>query len=307
MGANILTNRGDFLRIFTQGITIDKSLPKHVTIEEIKKGKKLVSMSVTEMMEKDVDEFNTLVGIPDSDLFLPNGDSWGENNVHFSSIKGWLINKIASIGSKEKTKEKPEIDIIEFFSRVKIESEEIGKNYYDRIKPYLKQLNNAKALGQTALYDELLLRITMVKFESLLVAGGFNKRITEEQIVKFVKMTEKGLRLDYVANFGRPVPEDVIKRKCEADKLHVFDNYVVLHFDPEQKSYKQTEKEKEEKRKKKADPILFGVIHGIKNLYYIADWIDEYCDLTLDQFMDTAQISTEDITIKQTIDFKAKK
>lgn len=31
---------------------------------------------------------------------------------------------------------------------------------------------------------------------------------------------------------------------------------------------------------------MFGVINGSKKLYYVADWIDEYCDLTLDKVIE---------------------
>ena len=40
-----------------------------------------------------------------------------------------------------------------------------------------------------------------------------------------------------------------------------------------------TKKEKEIKK----DPILFGVIKKSRKLYYVADWKDEVCDLTLDK------------------------
>lgn len=33
---------------------------------------------------------------------------------------------------------------------------------------------------------------------------------------------------------------------------------------------------------KRKDPILFGVIAGSNKLYFIGDWIDEYCDLRFD-------------------------
>lgn len=44
-----------------------------------------------------------------------------------------------------------------------------------------------------------------------------------------------------------------------------------------------TQKEKE----KAKDPILFGVIQGSRKLYFIGDWIDDYCDLTLEKMMKT--------------------
>jgi len=40
-------------------------------------------------------------------------------------------------------------------------------------------------------------------------------------------------------------------------------------------------------RERRKDPILFGVINGRRQLYYVGDWTDEFCDLTLDQIVDT--------------------
>ena len=67
--------------------------------------------------------------------------------------------------------------------------------------------------------------------------------------------------------------------KKDVDERKIFDNYVVLHYDPKENGEKLTKKEKE----KKKDPILFGVIKNSKKLYFVADWKDEYCDLTLDE------------------------
>ena len=65
------------------------------------------------------------------------------------------------------------------------------------------------------------------------------------------------------------------------DKLWVFDNYVILHFDKTGDATEMTVKEKE----KAKDPILFGVTKYSRKLFYVADWTDEYCDLTLEKFL----------------------
>ena len=45
------------------------------------------------------------------------------------------------------------------------------------------------------------------------------------------------------------------------------------------------------KEKRSRDPILFGVLKSDKNnvvvdrFYYLGDWVDEYCDLTLDKMV----------------------
>ena len=89
--------------------------------------------------------------------------------------------------------------------------------------------------------------------------------------------------LSWIKNYSKIIPDKVVEVKEKADKLNVFDNYVVLHFSPNNDGEKMT---KEEKRKA-ADPILFGVIKDSNKLYYIGDWVDIVCDLTLDKLLDT--------------------
>lgn len=58
---------------------------------------------------------------------------------------------------------------------------------------------------------------------------------------------------------------------------------VVPHYDPEAKSWAETHADRAARR----DPILFGVLAGRRQLYFVGEWIDEYCDLSLDQIADT--------------------
>ena len=93
------------------------------------------------------------------------------------------------------------------------------------------------------------------------------------------------------------IPDNIIDKKYEIDKLKIFDNYVILHYD---KDNDQTSLTKEEIEKLK-DPILFGVIRGSKKLYYIDDWEDEYCDLTLDRLVKMMDIDEKDMDLKEKI------
>jgi hypothetical protein len=197
--------------------------------------------------------------------------------------------------SKEK-KEKYEFDALKFFSLVKTTSQESADTYRDRIANYLKALHNSMLVGQTALQEEILRNMVANKYESLLYAEGFYHVIDEPTMVDFVKRSEKGVAMDYVKNYMRPIPQEAVDKINKANELEVFDNFVVLHFDPESKSYKETEYE----RAKRKDPIIFGVIAGSKKLYYITDWVDEFCDLTLDKFVDTLEIENDSLKIKDT-------
>lgn len=178
---------------------------------------------------------------------------------------------------------KPELDATAFFTNVKFESKEAAETYRDRVSMYLKALHNAKIVGQTALVEKLLSEMIANKYESVLYTKGCYYAIPEDKVVEFAKKSERGIQLTYVKNFTRPIPNDVIEKIGEVTTYEVFDNYVVMHYDPQNKHREETRKE-EAKRK---DPIIFGVIAGSRKLYYIADWVDEYCDLTLEKFVET--------------------
>ena len=122
--------------------------------------------------------------------------------------------------------------------------------------------------------------------ESILYVKCMYKTITEDVLVQLCEKAPRALRLDYLANFTRSIPIEVIKKKLEADNLCVFDNYVVLHYDPENDGTEMTDEEKEKEKRKKQDPILCGLITGSNKLYFVSDWIDEKCDLTYDKLIE---------------------
>lgn len=190
----------------------------------------------------------------------------------------------------KKFEAKPEISVIDFFTKVKLESKEGAEIYVDRVSKYLQAIHNAYTVGQTALVEKLLSEMVANKYEALLASRGDYYAISEQRVVDFVNKTERGVELTYLKNFTRPIPQEVIDKVIEANKYEVFDNYVVMHYDPKGEHRAETKKE-EAKRK---DPIIFGVIAGSRKLYYITDWIDEFCNLTLDKFVDTLGTTKEE-------------
>lgn len=210
------------------------------------------------------------------------------------SAKNNIFNKIKSLFKKKESEVKEDekyIDALQFFSLVKASSKESVATYRDRVSDYLKSIHNAVTVGQTALVEDLLRGLVTNKYESVLFAEGLYYVVNEQQMVSFVKQCEKGIKLEYVKNFTRPMPQDIVDKIAKINQLEVFDNYVVLYYDPDGKIYKETARE-EAKRK---DPIIFGVIAGSEKLYYIADWIDEYCDLTLEAFIDAIGVKKDEL------------
>lgn len=195
-------------------------------------------------------------------------------------------NKIEEVDENEQP-----MDALKFFTMVKASSKESAAVYKDRVSKYLTALHNATNIGQTALQEELVRGLITNRYESVLYAEGCYYAVTEDLVAKFASQCEKGLKLSYLKNFARPIPQEVIDKIAKMNELEVFDNYVVLYYDPEGKVYKETAYEEAKRR----DPIIFGVIAGSKKLYYVADWIDEYCDLTLDAFVDALGIEKDDL------------
>lgn len=193
--------------------------------------------------------------------------------------------------SDKPTEPPPSISIQEFFSSLKNSAEEL-KEVAERANGYETSIKNAMASGQTALVDRLKDGLVVARTEAQLIAAGLTKYVTEETVVDFAKKTTKGLILDWIEHFVRVIPPEVVARKLAADEKCLFDNYVILAYDPKGKATALTKKEEIAKKK---DPILFGVLEGSRKLYFIGDWIDELCDLTLDQIAETLGKNTAEL------------
>lgn len=178
----------------------------------------------------------------------------------------------------------PKFTIEGFFTSIKNSKEEVEK-ITERLESYKKLLLHAKDCGQTAMFESLEKQLYVVRSETQLYGTGFKTCISEQQVVDFYKDSEKGIRLDWVKNYTRVIPEKVKDIKVKLDALFIFDNYVIMHYDPDTKSFAETEKEIAERKRKAGDPILFGVLKSSRRLYFVSDWVDEHCDLTLEQFI----------------------
>jgi len=138
--------------------------------------------------------------------------------------------------------------------------------------------------GQYEIAEKVNGSRSVLEAELALVSAGQLKYITEDQIVKFMLLSERGLRLEYLRYYSNILPSEVAKRKIVFDGLLVFDNYCVLHYDggvPKFSLIKEVIDDAE--RHKRRDPILFGMIKGSRKLYYVTDWVTEDDDLTLDK------------------------
>lgn len=245
---------------------------------------------------------NNQINVTPSFLLQPTGDisitSDTSNSNNFSlkeKLIEFLLNKLNKTKKSHKKVEPVGISVHDFFAMFTESYKEltpIGEisEYYE------KTLLKAKKMGQLALVEKLSSMVDVIRTESQLIAVGLNKYVKEEQVIDFYNLVkqDKNLKLSWIKNFYRVIPNEIYEAKVSLDDRCIFDNYVILHYDPMDNGTKLTEEEK----KKKEDPILFGVINGSRKLYYIGDWKDEYCDLTLDDMFSKLDKDVPEISFK---------
>ena len=263
------------LRIF-ENFVDDRSLPKFKA--KLKKGSKIVEggddlgddESMTEGMF-----------ISMNNISIRNSDSDGVSLVAPASspARRWW-NRLC-FWRRSGAVSSVEMSVEEFFHSVKDSVEEL-KVVDIRARGYEATIAKAAKAGQVAFVEHLQQNLVAVRSESQLAAMGLSRYIEEEVLASFARKSSRALKLDWIRNFIRPIPEELLKRKLDLDERLIFDNYAVLHYDPSGTGSADTEEE----RAKKRDPILFGVLRGRRRLYHVGDWQDEFCDLTLDQIAD---------------------
>lgn len=292
MGQKLLNENGK-IAILNHEIRIDTSLPKYQIIGNDEPNPSLMSYEflnsyIKEQDTQGIGDFNIkfsplllkLSNVNNNykrSLIIPN-DSTSNKKKHINLV----IKKIKSYIDKYREQR---FDVIRFFSEVKIQTEEEMKSYQNRIKEYILTIGYAERSGQNALKEKLFQKMVICKYESILYSKGIYKAISEENLIKFAKGCPRNICLDYISDYTRIIPFETIKKKTIIDEYEVFDNYVILHYDSDNNSTEKTLSQKKEEIEKKKDPILFGIISGSNKLYYIDDWIDQYCDLQFDDIV----------------------
>jgi len=252
-------NPAGSLIIFSR-FRVDRTLPKYAEEERERAGKK----------ERGGQEQDESMMSSDSDSFVIMG---GRKSLNLS--KKWWGARLWDWVFLQKPEPEPVTDV---FTRIKASAEELAK-WDERNTALVEMIKRAETAGQRDLVKKLKAEQGVRQYENALYVKGRRKLLTEAQLLDFTKKCEKGLCLDWVGDFVRPIPAEVVEEKAACDADHLFDNYAVLHYDPENRG---TTPEAQEKAR---DPILFGLIEGSRKLYFVGDWTDEQCDLTFQEIV----------------------
>ena len=166
-----------------------------------------------------------------------------------------------------------------------------------RLNKLQKLVKDADEVGQKALYEEFSKMLVVAVRESEAAACGFDVYVNKKDVDKYMyTVTESDdsslnpVNFRTLEEFPRPVPSKVQKTIKSVRSKGLFDQLWVLYLDYTKEQIKSTKEKIREK-----DPILFGSFSYDPNrLYFIADWVDEHCDLTLSKFVDA--LKKEDST-----------
>lgn len=190
----------------------------------------------------------------------------------------------------KETEETKEISPSEYFemvkSKLKPETEDNIKLLYNTTMTRLKKY---MITGQSKAAKELYSRCLYLEKEISLVRKGIDRYVLRSDIDNYItEIAGKCVCIIEMENYDREIPDDIVDKV--ADTMDIFDKFFVVFTDYTGETRSKIEKERREK-----DPILFGniFVDGLVSpkFYFIGDWVDEYCDLTLDKMIEEISLS----------------
>lgn len=178
----------------------------------------------------------------------------------------------------------------EYFEQVKerkhsITDEELLK-VYDNC---LELLNKYKITGQKKGMRKLLFHLDCIEKEREIVKMGITTFIYRDDIEEYIDTVAKDtVKIIELENYEREIPDEIVE--IIGNVKDKFDQLYIVFTDYTGKVERQVQKERRAK-----DPILFGTFQNqssrtvIDRFYYLGDWEDEYCDLTLDKMVNETE------------------
>ena len=181
-----------------------------------------------------------------------------------------------------------ELDILtpaEYFEKLKSGiTEETPENIQNLYNTTMKMLKRYITTGQAILAKAMYARCAYLEKEIKVLEAGVTKYVERTVIDKYIdEIADECVCVVEMKNFEREIPEEIIDKVFEVKDL--FDQFYVVFTD-----YTGEKRSKVAKERRDKDPILFGniFIDGkvSPKMYFIGDWVDEYCDLTLDKIIE---------------------
>lgn len=187
------------------------------------------------------------------------------------------------------------------------------QEYFDKVKEAkntmtddkLRKLadNSCKLLrkflitNQTEAARRVYVNLQTFEKERELLKLGIDKFIYKDYLDNYIEnIASRAVKVTHLENYTRIIPDEIIDKIAKTKEL--FTDYFVVFTD-----YTGKEERKIATEERNKDPILLGAfiqkddkhnIDFVERMYYIGDWEDEFCDLTLDKLVAEYQ-ETEEI------------
>ena len=151
-----------------------------------------------------------------------------------------------------------------------------------------RSLNKLKFLAQTLCEEEKLIPLGVTTFVYRDTIEDYIDNVADD-VVKIIELS----------NYMREIPDEIVE-VIEKTK-DIFSEFYVVFTDYTGKEERRVTQERREK-----DPILFGCFKDsgfvADRFYFLGDWVDEHCDLTLDKLVDAYRKKKDGITPTRNIE-----
>lgn len=184
------------------------------------------------------------------------------------------------------------------FNKIKKAFARADENQQEKIIDNLTEIkNNAEELNQQNLFLEAEIKLKNAMTEVEAIKAGYDRYVLKEdvnELIENLKAKDGGRQLAFsnLERYPRVIPQKNAKLIKQAKKY--FDSIYILYT---------AKKEEVEKEKIAKDPIAFGVVKykddnnsltrqtsvESNHMFFITDWVDEYCDLTLDKLVELSK------------------
>nr|DAU18278.1 MAG TPA: hypothetical protein [Bacteriophage sp.] len=183
----------------------------------------------------------------------------------------------------------------QYFERIKDKKYEISsydlKRIYDNC---LELANKYRITGQIRGLRKILFCMESIEKEQKLVDMGITTFVYKDDIDFYIdtvtntrNRSERPIKIIELERYEREIPDEIVDIIDKTKEL--FDQMYVVYTDYSGKEERKIEAEKEK------DPVLFGTFQDrnkkvcIDRFYYLGDWVDEFCDLTLDKMINETE------------------
>lgn len=192
-------------------------------------------------------------------------------------------------GAVDEVKDNKDNEVVtpaEYFSLVKQKKQKMDdvllQKIYDNC---LELLNKYNITGQKQAMKKLMFHLDNIERERELVKMGIDTFVYKSEIEDYIKnVADRVVKICELKDYEREIPDEIVDVIDKTKKY--FDAMYVIYTDYTGETERQVEIER-----RVHDPILFGAFMNknqcviVERFYFLGDWEDEYCDLTLDKMV----------------------